>query len=92
LEGIENLINLEYFDCDNNKLTSLEGIEIFIKLIKNNKIIKNKLYYYFTDYDDYSELNDLFDNVYKFDNDNEYIEEIEQMIIELNGFEEYILK
>jgi hypothetical protein len=78
-----------------NQLLSLEGIEIFIKLIKNNKKIKNKLYYKFIDSDDYIELIKLFDEFIKCKNDNEidkYIEEIEQMINELNGFKNYVLK
>lgn len=32
LEGIENLVNLQSFDCRVNSLTSLEGIEKCIKL------------------------------------------------------------
>jgi Leucine-rich repeat (LRR) protein len=32
LEGIKNLINLEYLYCFNNQLTSLEGIENLINL------------------------------------------------------------
>jgi Leucine-rich repeat (LRR) protein len=94
LEGIENLVNLEVLYSYHNKLTSLEGIGIFVKLIKNNKKIKRNLQCHFMDFD-YIELNDLFNNLLACKNEdkiNEYIEEIEQMIIELNGFEEYILK
>jgi Leucine-rich repeat (LRR) protein len=98
LKGIENLINLKYLHCYNNQLTSLEGIENFIKLIKNNKM-QNKINYNFTDSNDYIELNNLFnnliDNLIKCENNDkidEYIEEIEQMIIELNGFQNYVLK
>jgi hypothetical protein len=64
-------------------------------LIKNNKKIKNGIIYEFIDYGDYIELYNLFRNLLACKNEdkiNEYIEEIEQMIIELNGFEEYILK
>jgi hypothetical protein len=104
LEGIENLINLKYLNCEKNFLISLEGIEILIKLIKNNKKIKNDIIYTFIDsydsydsYDsaDYIELKDLFDNLIKCKNNNkidEYIEKIEQMIVELNGFQNYVLK
>jgi Leucine-rich repeat (LRR) protein len=41
LGNLENLINLEELYCWNNQLVSLEGIENLIKLIKNNKQIKN---------------------------------------------------
>jgi hypothetical protein len=32
LEGIENLVNLQYLYCSNNQLTSLEGIENLVNL------------------------------------------------------------
>jgi primosomal protein N'' len=66
-----------------------------VKLIKNNKQIKNYIKHSFTDSDDFIELNDLFDNLLGCKNNdklNEYIEEIEQMIKELNGFQKYVLK
>jgi hypothetical protein len=92
LEGIENLINLEkLWCCSDNFLTSLEGIENLVKLIKNNKQIKNKIKYIFIDYDDYIELNNLFGNLIKCDN-NKIDENIENMIKELNGFQKYVLK
>jgi Leucine-rich repeat (LRR) protein len=95
LEGIESLVKLIYLDCNDNQLTSLEGIESLVKLIKNNKQIKNKIKYTFIDCDDYIELNNLFGNLIKCNNNNkfnEYIEEIEQMIIKLYGFKKYVLK
>jgi hypothetical protein len=97
LEGIENLINLKYLNCKNNFLTSLEGIENLIKLIKNNKQIKNNMEYTFAnsdDSDDYIELNYLFVNLIK-DDDNKIdknIKNIEKNIKELNGFQKYVLK
>jgi hypothetical protein len=66
-----------------------------IKLIKNNKNIINYTNYNFIDSDNYIELKDLFDNLLEYENNNkinEYIEKIEQMIIELRGFENYVLK
>jgi hypothetical protein len=51
--------------------------------------------YSFIDYDNYNELNNLFNNLIKCKNNNkidEYIKEIEQMIIELNGFSKCVLK
>jgi hypothetical protein len=53
------------------------------------------LYYNFVDYKDHIELNDLFVNLVKFKNNNKidkYIEKIEKMIKELNGFQKYVLK
>jgi hypothetical protein len=47
------------------------------------------------DSDDYIELNDLFRNLIDCENNNEideYIKQIEQMIIKLNGFSKYVLK
>jgi Leucine-rich repeat (LRR) protein len=94
LEGIENLVDLKELYCSNNQLTSLEGIENLVKLIKNNKQIKNNIKYNFIDSDDYIELNDLFGNLIECDDDkiDEYIEEMEKMINELNGFQKYVLK
>jgi internalin A len=94
LEGIENLVNLSYFNCKNNQLTSLEGIEIFVKLIKNNKNIKKNMEYNFSNSNDYIELQKLFDNLIKskINNVDESIIEIEKMIIELNGYQNYVLK
>jgi Leucine-rich repeat (LRR) protein len=103
LEEIENLNNLKGLRCYNNKLTSLEGIEILVKLIKNKKQMKNNTMYdfmkitlyNFIDSDDYIELNDLFGNLLWCTNNNKidkYIEEIEQMIITLNCFQQYVLK
>jgi Leucine-rich repeat (LRR) protein len=94
LEGIENLFNLEDLDCSDNQLTSLEGIEILTKLIKNNKQIKNNIIYNFIDSDDYIELNELFKNLIKCDDNkiDTYIEEIEKMIGNLNGFQKCVLK
>jgi Leucine-rich repeat (LRR) protein len=91
LEGIDNLINLKHLSCNNNQLTSLEGIENLVKLIKNNKQIKNHIKYDFIDSDDYIELNDLFKNLIKCDDDKIY-EYIENIIKELNGFQKYVLK
>jgi Leucine-rich repeat (LRR) protein len=88
LEGIENFGNLQSLYCNNNQLTSLEGIENLVKLIKNNKKILYTLQYNFIDSDDYIELNNLLDNLIKcktYDKLNEYIEEIEQMIIKYNN-------
>jgi hypothetical protein len=48
-------------------LTSLEGIENLVKLIKNNKQIKNNIRHEFMDSNDYIELNDLFGNLIKYD-------------------------
>jgi hypothetical protein len=75
-------------------LTSLEGIEILTKLIKNNKQIKNNIIYNFIDSDDYIELNELFKNLIKCDDNkiDTYIEEIEKMIGNLNGFQKCVLK
>jgi guanylate kinase len=79
-------------------LTSLEGIENLIKLIKNNKQIKNKknnIMCNFIDADDYIELKNLFKNLIdckKNKKVNKLIEKIEEMIIKLNGFEKYVLK
>jgi hypothetical protein len=69
-------------------------MESLVKLIKNNKQIKNKIKYNFIDSDDYIELNDLFGNLIKCDDNeiNKYIEQIEQIIKELNGFQKYVLK
>jgi Leucine-rich repeat (LRR) protein len=91
LEGIENLVNLESLYCHDNQLTSLEGIESLVKLIKNNKQIKNNIECNFIDSDDYIELNDLFDNLIKCDN-NKIDKNIEKIIKELNGFQKYVLK
>jgi hypothetical protein len=65
-----------------------------VKLIKNNKKIKNNIKCNFTDSDDYIGLNNLFVNLLKCYNNkiDEYIEEIEKMIKELNGFQKYVLK
>jgi dynactin complex subunit len=66
-----------------------------VKLIKNNKIITDELNYNFTDDDEYIELNSLFKNLIWCKNNNklnEYIEEIEQMITTLNGFQKCVLK
>jgi hypothetical protein len=84
-----------YLNCWNNQLTSLEGIENLIKLIKNNKQIKNNIKYNFIDSNDYIELNDLFKNLInckKNEKNNNLIKKIEEMIIKLNGFEKYVLK
>jgi hypothetical protein len=50
------------------------------------------LLYDFIDHVDYVELNDLFLNLIKYKNDDESIENIEKIIIELNGFQQYVLK
>jgi Leucine-rich repeat (LRR) protein len=97
LEGIENLVNLEYLNCRDNQLTALVGIENLVKLIENNKNIKNYIRYDFInydynyDYDDYIELNNLFENLIDCD-DNEIDEYIENIIKELNGYQKYVLK
>jgi Leucine-rich repeat (LRR) protein len=85
LGDLGNLINLKKLFCYNNQLTSLEGIENLVKLIKNKKQIKI-MKYNFIDSNDYIELNNLFDNLIKCD-DNKIVENIEKMIIELNGFQ-----
>jgi hypothetical protein len=64
-------------------------------LIKNNKNMIGNMSYNFVDSNDYIELNDLFVNLIECENNNkikEYIEEIEKMIIELGGFQNYVLK
>jgi Leucine-rich repeat (LRR) protein len=95
LEGIENLVNLKTLFCYDNQLTSLEGMENLVNLMKNNKILKNNIKYSFIDSDDFIELKNKFNNLNKCKNDdkiNEYIEEIEQMIRKLNGFQKCVLK
>jgi Leucine-rich repeat (LRR) protein len=95
LKGIENLINLNKLYCYDNQLTSLEGIEIFVKFIKNNKQTIHNIKYDFIDIDDYVELKELFHNLIKSENGrqfNKYIKKIEKMIVELNGFQNYVLK
>jgi internalin A len=95
LKSVENLNNLKALYCYDNLLTSLEGIENLTNLIKNNKKIIKELNYDFIDSDDYIELNDLFNNLIKCKNNNKIdknIENIEKMIIELNGFQKYVLK
>jgi hypothetical protein len=66
-----------------------------VELIKNNKNIKNyikyDMNYDFIDYDDYIELNNLFGNLIKCD-DNEIDEYVENIMKELNGFQNYVLK
>jgi hypothetical protein len=91
LKEIENLVNLTHLYCSDNQLISSEGIESLVELIKNNKQIKNKITYTFMDSDDYIELNDLFGNLIKCD-DNKIDENIENIIKELNGFQKYVLK
>jgi hypothetical protein len=106
------LTALNTFYYSHNDLILLEGIEISIKLIKNNRnmpynILKNMtdnilkhLNYDFTNYDfsncnEYIELTNLFSALFVSENEDkidQYIERIEQMIIELRGFENYILK
>jgi glutathionyl-hydroquinone reductase len=85
---------LEYFDCSNNQLTILDNMEYLTKLIKNNKVIINHLKCNFIDSCDYIELKDLFDNLIKCENYKicEYIEKIEKIITELDGFQKYVLK
>jgi hypothetical protein len=95
LEGIENLTKLQKLYFGINQLTSLEGIENLVKLIKNNKNIINDMSHNFIDSNDYIELNNLFVNLIKCKNNNridKYIDKIEQMIKELNGFQNYVLK
>jgi Leucine-rich repeat (LRR) protein len=94
MESLNSLLFLKYLYCCNNQLTSLKGIENLVKLIKNNKQIKNKIKYTFIDSDDYIELNDLFRNLIKCNNNenDEYIENIENMIEYHNSFQKYILK
>jgi hypothetical protein len=75
----------------------LEGIENLIKLIKNTKYII-KIFYSFIYSNDFTELTNLFNNLIKCKNYGDFykyiekIEQIEQMIIELNGFQNYVLK
>jgi hypothetical protein len=76
LGNLENLINVKELYYYDNFLTSSEGIE-------------NNIRYDFVDSDDYIELNDLFENLIKYD-DN--IENIERMINKLYGFQKCILK
>jgi Leucine-rich repeat (LRR) protein len=100
LEGIENLVNLEILHCNHNQITSLKGIENLTKFIKNNNELHGLCYAFinfndFDDCDDNFELKFLFDSLIKSKNINEtndYITKIEQMIIELNGFQQYVLK
>jgi hypothetical protein len=65
-----------------------------VNLIKNNKQIKNNTKCNFIDSNDFTELQELFDNLSESDIDNidESIIKIEQMIIKLNGFQNYVLK
>jgi hypothetical protein len=65
-----------------------------VKLIKNNKQIKNNIECNFIDFYDFIELEELFDNLVESDiyNIDESIIKIEKMIIELNGFSKYVLK
>jgi hypothetical protein len=63
--------------------------------MKNNKEITKNVNYNFSNSDDNIELNNLFNNLIKCENNDkidEYIEEIEKMIITLNGFQKYVLK
>jgi hypothetical protein len=62
--------------------------------MKNKNNIVNDMIVQFVDSDDYIELNDLFKNLIKCDVNkiNKYIEEIERMIIRLNGFTKCVLK
>jgi hypothetical protein len=96
-----NLQLLKELNCQDNQLALLEGIESFINLIKNNKKIRKKLYYDFVDSDDSDDSDDfiefkkLFDSLIKCkknDEINKYIEEIEKMLVKINGFQQYILK
>jgi predicted DNA-binding ArsR family transcriptional regulator len=55
----------------------------------------NNITYNFIDSNDFIELNDLFNNLVQYKNDDkldEYIKKIEQMIEESNGFKNYVLK
>jgi hypothetical protein len=65
-----------------------------VKLIKNNKQIKNNIICNFIDSNDFVKLQELFDNLIDSDIDeiDESIIKIEKMIIELNGFSKYVLK
>jgi Leucine-rich repeat (LRR) protein len=91
LEGMVNLVNLRALNCCNNQLTSLEGIETLIGLIKINKIESYNISVNFVDSDDYVKLTYLFDDLLKYKN-NDKFDEIKKMIIELNGFQNYVLK
>jgi Leucine-rich repeat (LRR) protein len=91
LEGVEKLTKLKklikynsshsYLHLDYNfsdYYDYVELIELFDKLINNEKIhIIHSLFYY------------MYNEKSHFD---KYVEEIEQMIFELNGFEKYVLK
>jgi hypothetical protein len=72
----------------------LEGIESLVKLIKNHKQIKNNTKCNFIDSNDFTELQELFENLIKskINNVDKFIIKIEKMIIELNGFQNYVLK
>jgi hypothetical protein len=73
----------------------LEGIDNFVKLIKNNKKMLNKIKYDLDDFDDYIELKKIFDKIICCKNNNkidEYIEKIEIIINKLYGFQKYVLK
>jgi hypothetical protein len=65
-----------------------------VELIKNNKNIKNNIVYNFSDSNDFVELQELFNNLIKSENNNidESIIKIEKMIIELNGYQKCVLK
>jgi hypothetical protein len=85
------LVNLKELNCEDNQLTSLEGIKHLTNLIKNNNQIKYKITYNFIDLYDNIELNDLFENLIKCDN-NKINENIEKIIKDLNGFQKYVFK
>jgi hypothetical protein len=65
-----------------------------VKLIKNNKQIKNNIIYNFIDSNNFVKLQELFDNLIECNDDeiDESIIKIEKMIIELNGFQKCVLK
>jgi Leucine-rich repeat (LRR) protein len=97
LKEIENLSNLKILLYNSNQISQLEGITNFTKLMKNNFVITN-INYHFIDCYESNELCELFNKILysrflkNFYTSNKHIKKLEQMIVELNGFEKYVLK
>jgi Leucine-rich repeat (LRR) protein len=95
LEGISNLVNLKNFYYSTNNLILLEAIEISIKLIKNDKKMIHNMSRKVVYSDEHIELTNLFHALFKPENNDiidQYIEEIEQMVEELNRSQKCVLK